>query len=108
MIDVTLILTGVLSLLGLILFYRLFPLIKSVIPLTLLNILKQVAKYFVYAAEAELGRGNGSSKFDMALQKTQGFLEKYRLTFDAQAVKDAILHQWLNLNMEQMASGMKR
>lgn len=108
MFDATILITGLVSLLGFILFYKLFPLIKSVIPMTLLNVLNQVAKYFVYAAEAELGRGNGKDKFDMALQKAQAFLEKHRLTFDTQAVRDAILQQWLHMNMAQLDSGMKK
>ncbi len=108
MLDMTVLLTGFISLLGLVVVYKLLPLFKSFVPLTLLNILSQVAKYFVYAAEAELGRGKGKDKFDMALQKAQAFLEKYHLTFDTQVVKDAILHQWLDMNMAQLNAGMKK
>lgn len=108
MIDLTILFAGLIALMSTAVMLKLWPLIKTIIPMALLQVLKQVAKYFVYAAEAELGRGNGKNKFDMALSKAQGFLEKYRLTFDKDAVRTAILQEWLNLNMAQLNSGMKK
>lgn len=108
MIDMTILITGLIALFSSVIFIKLWPLFKSILPMTLMRVLQQVAKYFVYAAEAEVGHGHGADKFDMALSKTQAFLERYHLTFDKEAVKNAIRQEWLSLNMAQLNSGMKK
>lgn len=108
MIDMTTLIIGFITLISSIVLYKLRALLKSIVPMALMRMLQYVAQHFVYAAEAQLGHGRGADKFDMALSKTQAFMERYRITFDKGAIKDAILQQWLNLNMIQLNSGMKK
>ena len=108
MFDITLILKGIIILVVALIVYKLWPLFKAVAPAALVEVVKLVARFAVYSVEAEYGSGNGEAKFDEALKKVQTYLQRFHLTFDTETIKSAIQEEWLKLNMEQLATGMKK
>lgn len=107
MFDVTMILQGLIVLLVGILVYKLFPVIKSAVPAAVLHVLKLVARFAVYAVEAEFESGEGEKKFDAALEMVQGWMKKFGLTFDLDTIKKAIHEEWYKLNFDQIEAGVK-
>lgn len=108
MFDITLILHGLIVLLVALVACKLWPMIKAVAPAAVVEVIKLIARFAVYSVEADFGSGNGSAKFDAALEQVQTFLKKYHLTFDIKTIKAAIQEEWLKLNLEQLSTGMKK
>lgn len=69
----------------------------------LIEMLPQLAKVAVLAAEVAWGRGNGAEKWEMALKK----LEFYGFTIDDNRVIDALEAAWKELDLMQIMAGEK-
>ncbi len=108
MFDITLILKGIIILAVALVVYKLWPMFKAAAPAALVEVVKLIARFAVYAIEAEYGSGNGKAKFDEALKMAQSYLQRFHLTFDTETIKSAINEEWLKLNMEQLSTGMKK
>lgn len=108
MFDITLVLKGIIILIVALVVYKLWPLFKAAAPAALVEVVKLVARFAVYAVEAEYGSGNGEAKFDAALEMVQNYLARFNLTFDTEAIKNAVQEEWLKLNMQQLSTGMKK
>lgn len=61
------------------------------------------AKIVVNAVEALIGRGNGTEKWKLAVEK----MNAYGFNVDADIVLDALRTAWRNMNTEQLAAGEK-
>lgn len=61
------------------------------------------AKIVVNAAEALIGRGNGTEKWKLAVEK----MNAYGFNVEADMVLDALRTAWRNMNTEQLAAGEK-
>lgn len=67
------------------------------------NNLTRAAEIAVEAAEALLKGCRGEDKLEAALEK----MAEYGFRADHQAVRDAIEAAWLNMNIRQVAAGVK-
>ncbi|NMD38170.1 MAG: hypothetical protein GYA87_05750 [Christensenellaceae bacterium] len=65
--------------------------------------LEEAARIAVRAVEAAVGRGNGEQKLEMAIDS----LIERGFNFDKEKVKEAILAAWLDMNLEQIMTGVK-
>ena len=61
------------------------------------------AKIVVNAVEALIGRGKGTEKWKLAVEK----MNAYGFNVDADIVLDALRTAWRNMNTEQLAAGEK-
>lgn len=61
------------------------------------------AKIVVNAVEALIGRGNGTEKWKLAVEK----MNAYGFNVDADIVLDALRTAWRNMNTEQLTAGEK-
>lgn len=65
--------------------------------------LTQAAQIVINAVEAILGRGNGSAKWDLAMAK----MKERGFDVDSDAVRQAMLSAWQELNLWQIGAGAK-
>lgn len=65
--------------------------------------LMEEASIVVNAVEALMGRGHGTEKWKMAVDK----MRAYGFNIDADAVLDALRVAWRNMNTEQLLAGEK-
>lgn len=80
---------------------------KYLVPLLKVPILGTLAKWAVDYAEAEMGHGEGETKYDMATAFVVRILGMLHITVDDVQIKAAIMSAWTALNLNQIIAGIK-
>lgn len=90
MTNVTYIVIGIILILGGVISAFGIPFLRSKLNVEQLNLLGQIARIAVYAAEQLFGAKMGEDKKAFALKYAKDLLAKYKLTFNEEAVDAAI------------------
>lgn len=97
-IDITTILTTVLTAAGVVISVFLIPFIRTKFSATQFSFLENAVKVAVYAAEVFIvGSGKGKEKLKYVLEYMKDFCEKHNITFNTNEIEQMIEKAWIEL-----------
>ena len=99
MIDITLIIKAIVTLIGVVITTFLVPYLKTKISASKLSYLEEIVNVAVYAAEVLIdGEGRGDEKRNYVINHVKSMCEQHGITYDADQVRQILEKSWLELS----------
>lgn len=99
MIDITLIIKAIMTLIGIVVTTFLIPYLKTKISENKLSYLEEIVKVAVCAAEVLIdGEGRGDEKRNFVIDHVKSVCEQHGITYDSNQVRQILEKSWLELS----------